>query len=635
VSTTSSTVEDAAPSMALAPARAGRSPAGTIARGLRTGGPGLLQAALLLAAGAVWIDALRHIDPGGLSDLGLVTALPPSAVGALALATVSFAVTLRHEQVSTPLAALHVVVLVVMLHGATSVVSTEPSFNVVWRHAGVTDYVLQTGTVDPNIDAYFNWPGFFFLAAMATRAAGLDSALGLSNWAPVVFELLYMPALVVISRTFTSDRRLAWTAVWIFYMTNWVGQDYLSPQALTYLLYLAVVAVVLTCLTRTAAPDLAALRARGTRWLIRMRIRRPGVALQETEPAQLVTPAQRSGLVLVCVVLIAIAVASHQLTPWMMLSSLTALVVLRRCTARGLPVITLVLLVAWLTYLAAAYLDGHLKPLLGQAFDLQQAVAANVGGRLQGSHEHLVVVRLRLVFTGLVWTLAAVGMVRGLRRGIATPSHAVLALAPAGLAVLQPYGGEMLMRVYLFSLPFAACYAAQALLPAPEWRGWVAAAALTAAAAVLVAGFLFARYGNIRATVFTRADVQASERLYAVAPPGSLLIAASPNVPWTHRHYADYRYQLLSHQLEDAAPPTPRQLAAEVARHMEGYRPTPSYLLLTRSQKVYDALLGAHRWGSATDLERAVASSRRFAKVFDDGDGKIFVLRRDRKRLWP
>jgi hypothetical protein len=370
--------------------------------------------------------------------------------------------------------------------------------------------------------------------------------------------------------------------------------------------------------------------------LVRPPLLRPGLAVQQTELAHLVTPAQRSGLVLVCVVLIAVAVASHQLTPWMMLSSLTALVVLRRCTARGLPVITLVLLVAWLTYLAAAYLDGHLKPLLGQTLDLQQAVAANVGGRLQGSHEHLVVVRLRLVITGLIWTLAAVGMVRGLRRGIATPSHTVLALAPAGLVLLQPYGGEMLMRAYLFSLPFTACYAAQALLPAPGRRGWIAVAALTAAAAVLVAGFLFARYGNIRATLFTRAEVQASERLYEVAPPGSLLIAASPNVPWTHRHYADYRYQLLTRQLGDpAVPPTPRQLAAQVARHMEGYRPTPSYLLLTRSQKVYDAMLGAHWWGSATDLERAVASSRRFAKVFDDGDGKIFVLRHDRKRVWP
>ena len=140
-----------------------------------------------------------------------------------------------------------------MLHGATSLIDEEPAFNVVWRHAGVTDYVMTTGTVNPDIDAYFNWPGFFILAALVTRTAGLDSALGLSGWAPVVFELLYLPALVVISRAFTADRRLAWVAVWLFYMTNWVGQDYLSPQAMGYLLYLAMVAVILTTLSRRAA----------------------------------------------------------------------------------------------------------------------------------------------------------------------------------------------------------------------------------------------------------------------------------------------------------------------------------------------------------------------------------------------
>jgi hypothetical protein len=634
MSVTSSTVEDTAP-LALGSRRA-RSPAARLAGRLASGGPGALQAALLLAAGAVWVQALRELDPRGFGDLGLVTALPPGAFVALALATASFALVLRHERVSTPLALLHVVVLLVMLHGATSVMNTEPPFNVVWRHAGVTDYVLRTGTVDPHIDAYFNWPGFFFLTALATRAAGLHTALGLSAWAPVVFELLYLPALVVIARTFTSDRRLAWTAVWIFYMTNWVGQDYLSPQAMVYLLYLAVLAVMLTCFTRTTAPELAGVRARGARWLTRMRIRRAGVALRETGATHDVTPAQRSALVLVCVVLIAVSVASHQLTPWMMLASLTAIVVLRRCTARGLPVITLVLLVAWLTYLAAAYLNGHLKPLLGQTLDVQQALAANVGGRLQGSHQHLLVVRLRLVMTGLVWALAAAGMVRGLRRGVASPSHALLLVAPAGVALLQPYGGEMLMRVYLFTLPFAACYAAQALLPAPGRRAWVAALALAAGAAVLVTGFLFTRYGNLSTTLFTRGEVQAVDRLYATAPRGSLLLAASPNLPWKQRHYADYRYQLLSRRLEaTGGPPSPRALADQVARYMAENGDHRAYLLITRSQKVFDAVLGAQGWGSTTDLERAVSRSARFAKVFDDGDGKIFVLRGDRKRAWP
>jgi hypothetical protein len=68
---------------------------------------------------------------------------------------------------------------------------------------------------------------------------------------------------------------------------------------------------------------------------------------------------------------------------------------------------------------------------------------------------------------------------------------------------------------------------------------------------------------------------------------------------------------------------------------MQAYEAPHAYLLLTRSQKVYDAVLGSQGWGSASDLERAVSRSPRFAEVFDNGDGKIFVLRHDRKRAWP
>ena len=122
--------------------------------------------------------------------------------------------------------------------------------------------------------------------------------------------------------------------------------------------------------------------------------------------------------------------------------------------------------------------------------------------------------------------------------------------------------------------------------------------------------------------------MRAVDRLYEIAPPGSLLVAASPNVPWKQRHYADYRYQLLSRQLQFAGPPpSSQELAAAVARYMQRNPTAPAYLITTRSQKVYDDLLGAQAWGSATDLERAVERSARFKKLFDDHDGRIFVLR--------
>src|SRR5919204_2067258 len=140
-------------------------------------------------------------------------------------------------------------------------------------------------------------------------------------------------------------------------MTNWVGQDYLSPQAMAYVLYLALIAVLLVCFGRTTAPDFAVWRARGVRALERLRVRPPGITGVEVSSPHRTTGWQRAGLVLTCVVLIGATVGSHHLTPFMMLSSLILLVGLRRCTARGLPVITIVMLVAWMTYLATGYLD--------------------------------------------------------------------------------------------------------------------------------------------------------------------------------------------------------------------------------------------------------------------------------------
>jgi hypothetical protein len=170
-------------------------------------------------------------------------------------------------------------------------------------------------------------------------------------------------------------------------------------------------------------------------------------------------------------------------------------------------------------------------------------------------------------------------------------------------------------------------------MPSPGRRAWQLPFVLAAGGALLVAGFLFTRYGNERTTLFTPAEVHAVDRLYAMAPPGSLLLAASPNVPWKQRHYADYHYQMLSRQLHfEGAPPTSAQLATEVARYIKRNRTGRAYLIVTRSQKLYDEVLGSQRWGSSTDIERAVARSPRFSKVFDDRDGRIFVLRQPGRR---
>src|SRR3954468_5125747 len=84
------------------------------ARRLRARAPDLLAALLALAAAALWGGALPGVGLHRIGDRGLITALPPAAFAALGIVAAGFALTLRGGHVSTPVAVLHIVVLVVM-----------------------------------------------------------------------------------------------------------------------------------------------------------------------------------------------------------------------------------------------------------------------------------------------------------------------------------------------------------------------------------------------------------------------------------------------------------------------------------------------------------------------------------------
>jgi hypothetical protein len=548
---------------------------------------GLLPAGVAVVAAVGWSLALAQVDPDRIDDFGLVSALPVPAFLALGAICLSFAVAVTRPVMRTPVLALHVVALVFMLHGAPTVLEHVTSFAITWRHAGVTNYILEHGSVDPSINAYFNWPGFFALAALATKVTGVESPVELARWAPLVFNLLYLAPLLVIVRAATDDPRLPWAAAWTFVLANWVHQDYFSPQGLVFLLYLTVAAIAL-------------------RWL-RDRARTP----------------QRAGLLVVCFVLLLAAVPSHQLTPFAMLGSLLVLVLVGTCTARLLPAIAAVLIVAWVVFAAGPYLSGHLSTLKGDVGKVGATASSNVGGRVKGSEAHRKVTYSRIATAALIWSLAAVAAVRLLRRRQRTwLPLAALAAAPFALVALQAYGGEILLRVYLLSLPFAGALAASLLFQRRDGWSMPSMPAVAAVSLLLVSGFLFTRYGNERVDLFTTAEVQATERLESTAPRGSMLVAPSANLPWQTR-IGDYRYRTLDRELSAR---NRGRLIPAVARAMQHPKAKASYLVITRNTREYERMFGTAPWGTINDLEREVRASPRFKQVYANRDAQIFAL---------
>lgn len=594
-----------------------------LGRVLATVGPALLS----LAAVALWAVGVGRVNLRGVNDLGLASVLPPAVLAAPVIATAGFVWTLSQRPLRRSMLLLHVVALVVMLYGMNAMVEPVPGPNVVWRHAGIADHIARTGAIDPTIDAYFNWPGFFTLTAFLSGAAGLGSIASLAAWTPVFFNLLYLGPLLLLLRRATSDWRLVWLAVWLFYVTNWIHQDYLAPQALSYFLYLLILGILVGWFG-TVQLDVRLAPAR-------VLLRRPRSPARPRAVQFLLPNAlrpregrfQRAGLMVIVIVLFAAAVPSHQLTPFAILTGVTALVVFGRCSARGLPWLMAVMLVAWITFMSAGYLAGNLSELGGNVGQVDTIAAANVGDRLRGSAGHQFVVQIRLAVTALLWGLAVLGWLRRRRHGQDDMTVTLLAVAPFPFLVLQPYGGELLLRVYFFALPFAAFLAAGLFLPvkgaAASWR---AAGAIGLAVVVLLGGFLFARYGNERIEHFTTEELAAVRHLYEVAPRGSLLLAATPDLPWKFQDYVSYDYRTVG-SLKSSRGGGNGELVKPVLSIMRQHRRPGAYFIITRSNRADAEARGILPPGSLDRLEQALRRAPGMQLIYANQDARIYALR--------
>jgi hypothetical protein len=592
----------------------------------------------VLGALVCWAVALSTLDLRRVGDYGLVPVLPVSYYAALVALVASFAIAVVRRRTPTWLLTLHVVALIVLVHGTLAVAYDAPRYAWVYKHVGVVDHIIQHGQVDRSVDVYHNWPGMFALAALATELAGGTSPLPLVAWAQLGFGLLNLAALVFVFRSLALDRRLVWVGAWIFFAANWVGQEYFSPQALTFFLSLVLLGVCLRWL-RAGPGDprpagdpgrerLAGLVHRGRRL-----IRRAGQGLSAAPPVTREERAVATGIVLV---LFAAIATSHQLTPWVVVATVTVLAALRRCRPRALPAVLALLAVGWV-WLAYPYLVnldvfGDFGRLAGngQVVDLANQ-----------SEGRVFVATVARALTAAVWLLAVVGGIRHWRSGRRRGGHwgrvvAALALVPFSTVVAQSYGGEILFRAYLFSLPWTAFLAAGAFFPhrgagrrpVPAAR---TAAALTAAGGLLVGGLLVAYFGLERANHIRSGEVAAARRFYQVARPGSFLMLVASNFPT--RLDASYpRHPGFSYDPSLLALPRfqdrmlgPADVPA-VVRELSSY--PDAYLMVSTSQAAHAELFDLAPPGAVDRLKRALLASPRFRVVYRNDDATLFRLRR-------
>ncbi|MEU0676008.1 hypothetical protein ABZ330_24565 [Streptomyces sp. NPDC006172] len=603
------------PDAATGPGRPGRSSADgrRPSRFPRRLTPNPAAPALLLAAG-LWVYSLPRIRFREMGEYGLLDRLPPAYYLSLLILTAGFVLSLRRAGTAPWWPAAHCAALLFALKAPPAVLYDAVRYPWASKHDAVVETLLANGELRPgaalsgNMSAYDQWPGFFTLNAGLVRAFGVQSSASYANWAPIVLGLLLMPVLVLVYRTFSDDWRLIWTAVWIFQLANWVGQDYFSPQGLAYLLHLTVLAVVLRHFVRPGSAG----RLRDRAFL---------------DPAAAAVPpptsrGQRAVCVVILAPLIAAVNATHQLTPVMLCVSLLALNLTRRYRNHGLLVVAALLMVTWDLTMGRPLFVETLSTLRQSLGELTQNSRAGYAGQLTGPGPELAgEANVLMVLT--VAALAGVAVV--LRRRLTRSALPLLlvSLAPVPLFAVNDYGGEMLFRVYLFALPGAAFFAAAALVPAfagarrrgranTVWRRG-AAFALPTVLLALPAGFLPSYYGKEEMFYTPPEETALVTRTLDDAPDGSLILATSGSFP-----QALHRYDRLEHWFfAEQELPENEKMLRDPARYLAAGIPpgTKAYVILTHTQDVYAAGEGLLPVGGFQVLRTRLSASPLFRTV--------------------
>ncbi|MDT5075606.1 MAG: hypothetical protein QOJ80_243 [Mycobacterium sp.] len=555
---------------------------------------------------ALWLLSLPRVELDRIGDYGLIPLLPITFWVALAVLLVSFSVLVRRAATATPLLVAHVLTLIAILHATPCLLYGTLRYSWAWKHVGVVDYFLRQNGVNTGIrelSAYQNWPAFFNINAMLDKAAGLQTSLDYAVWAPPFFNVLLIGPLFLIFRTFTADRRLVWSAILIFFMGSWVGQDYFAPQACAYFLYLTVIALCLRYLGRHSD-----VRARDRRLIA-------GLAI---------------------VPMMAAIAPTHQLTPLMLICGLGVLAVFCRQRVWLLMLLMIGFTVGWDLMFAGEWINENLKSIASSIGTLGHNADSGFINLGAASHSQAVVAQIDRAHSAVVWALGFVGLARRFRRRseLAMP---LLAVAPIPLIMTNDYGGEMIFRVYLFGLPFVAFYAAAAFFPReisrrsegqPKRRRMALGArvALPVVLLLLVPGFAAGYYGKEQGNYFSPQEVSAAKFLYGIAPRGSLLIGTTSDFPWAFMNFESYdylRFALLEPKDRQAILDDPAGMLSDI---MAAGAHHHAYLLLSRAQEADVEMIGALPRGTLARIKQTLIDSPKFTVIYRNPSATVITL---------
>ena len=522
---------------------------------------------------ALWLMSLPSLRSAHVTTYGLLFAGSPLFPVATVSTVIAFGLAVRRAAFADAVLALLAFIAVVRV--TVSVITPMPIYTWTYKHLGVISYIQTTGHVAHNADIYMSWPGGFTAIAWFSALSGI-STLALAQWFAVGIHVFIAAGVYSLCRAFGQSTNVAITGAFIAEIVNWVGQDYLSPQAIGFVLATAVLTLLINS-NRSVACGYLSLP-----------------------------------------ILLAVTV-THQLTPFWLTGLAVVLGVFKAVRPRW---IGLAYAAITLGYLAVNFSVVAQYGLLG-GFNPFANAQSNV--TTVGSAGHDFTSLMVKIPSLLLWGTAAVAVAviirrrRAVRAGRSSRPMPPSPLAPGlmafssfGLLAGQSYGGEAIFRVFLYSIPGCVLLTAPVVAGALTWRsrsdsrsrrilaGVVPIAAFALVTAIAMTS-LQGYYGGWFTNLVRRDSYNEAVHLLRTAPANSVILSLDTGIPERPiGRYVDFvRHEKFYDAEIDLVPGiTGAAIAhADVLKNLEqviGPVSGPIYLVITTQMLDYSTYYGVY-----------------------------------------
>lgn len=416
-----------------------------------------------------WSIAMLKSDPN-MGDFGLIHSLSPFYWMALLMLLGSFLLALKGQ--NKKIYFTIILTLIIFLFLTPAIIEETARFRSSYKVHGYEDYINRNGHIDSQVIWYHNWPGVFLFTSMLSMIINVNNDFFFMYF-PFIIQIIYFFPIHTFLRSLLNDDKKVWIGIWIFYILNFINQDYMSPQAFAYLFFLILLSII-------------------------VQIGKMGKDKDYNN---------NISLKLVAIILFSSLVFIHMMTSMVILLVLFFSALSSNSNSKKdlykFTIISITIFTFWTIYGAYNYLSLHLFEYITKSFDMDLMFSQNIQQRVSGSPAHLIISKL-MVFTTLISIIfAVIGIIISYYKkdkiSLINKKMLVIVAAICILSLVSPYGGEMVVRVFLFILPLLSFFISQIFVTKKK-------VILILFLAVMTPLFIITHYGNEKYDYVSKAE---------------------------------------------------------------------------------------------------------------------------------